>query len=73
MGIDEMRIDEVRIDEVGIIHNNTPGNPWISRDLTYDSGSQGFIKKFWDFALFRQPADHIVDIHNIYEINLISK
>ena len=31
----------------------------------------GILKIFWDFALFHQRTDHIVDIHNIYEINLI--
>ena len=29
-------------------------------------------KKFGDFAFFHQRTDYTVDIHNIYEINLIS-
>ena len=32
----------------------------------------GIHKQIWDFALFHQRTNHIVDIHNIYEINLIS-
>ena len=42
-----------------------------SRDLTYYSGIEGFIKNSCNLRFLYQRTDHIVDIHNIYEINLI--